>query len=141
MTVMDRKSCLERRIGHPSLEIAFTRWPPNCNVYHGICTKLTINIYYSGDDDVFSTDFTDDEIKKLFEGVDRPIVWVYGEKDEYYMPSNGDPQKSIDKFMRLVPAIKEGHLVPDADHCITDKEAQKVFCKIVSDFLSSIDKA
>lgn len=139
---MDRKSCLERRIGPPSLEIDSTHWLPNCNVQHPhLHTNLQLTLIHSGDDDVFSTDFTDDEIKKLFEGVDRPIVWVYGEKDEYYMPSNGDPQKSIDRFMRLVPAIKEGHLVPNADHCITDKEAQKVFCKIVSDFLSSIDQA
>jgi len=89
---------------------------------------------------VFSTDFTDEEIKKLFEGVDRPLVWVYGEKDEYYPPSNRNPQESIDKYMRLVPAIKEGHIVPNADHCITDKEAQQAFCKIISDYLISIEK-
>ncbi|KAG1111892.1 hypothetical protein G6F42_014897 [Rhizopus arrhizus] len=108
-------------------------------------SPITGDRFYSlaakfGDDDVFSTDFTDEEIKKLFEGVDRPLVWVYGEKDEYYPPSNRNPQESIDKYMRLVPAIKEGHIVPNADHCITDKEAQQAFCKIISDYLISIEK-
>ncbi|CEP14159.1 hypothetical protein [Parasitella parasitica] len=108
-------------------------------------SPITADRYYSlaakhGDDDVFSTDFTDQEIKELFQGVDRPIVWVYGEKDEYYMPSNGDAMKNIERFMSLVPAIKGGHLVANADHCINDKVAQQDFCKIVSDYLISLDK-
>lgn len=93
---------------------------------------------FSGDDDVFSTDLTDEEIRKLYKGVDRPLVWVYGAKDEYYQASNGDEVENYERFKSLVPAIKEGHLVPNADHCITAKDAQQAFCKIVSDFLTTI---
>ncbi|KAI8639892.1 hypothetical protein BD408DRAFT_420711 [Parasitella parasitica] len=108
-------------------------------------SPITADRYYSlaakyGDDDVFSTDFDDKEITRLFQDVDRPIVWVYGEKDEYYMPSSGDARENIERFKKLVPAIKEGHLVANADHCINDKEAQQVFCQIVSDFLVSLGK-
>lgn len=95
---------------------------------------------FSGDDDVFSTDLTDEEIKELYKGVDRPLIWVYGAKDEYYQASNGDEVENYERFKSLVPAIKEGHLVPNADHCITAEDAQQVFCKIVSDFLTTIDE-
>lgn len=91
----------------------------------------------SGDDDVFSTDLTDQEISKLYQGVNRPICWVYSDQDEYYS-SKQDKSTVMNRFKSLCLAIKITVTVPFGNHCIERQDSQEYFCSIVDDFLKTI---
>ncbi|OBZ83101.1 hypothetical protein A0J61_08850 [Choanephora cucurbitarum] len=100
---------------------------------------ITADRFYSfgtrlGDDDVFSTDFTDEEIKGLYKDIHRPICWVYSENDEFYA-SEKDKRQVMERFKSLCPAIVETHIVPQGDHNITRTDSQQAFCQIIHDFL------
>lgn len=88
---------------------------------------------------MYSTDLTEEEIKKLYTGVFRPICWIYGEDDECYV-SKQEPSVVMKRYQRLCPAIKETHIVPKADHCITREDSQAVFCSIVGSFIDTTVK-
>ncbi|KAI8079083.1 uncharacterized protein B0P05DRAFT_542262 [Gilbertella persicaria] len=101
---------------------------------------VTADRFYSfaarlGDDDVFSTDFTDEEIKRLFADLHQPICWVYSEKDEFYA-SDKDKTLVMHRFQSLCPAIIETHIIPEGDHNITRKDSQEAFCLVVKGFLN-----
>lgn len=91
----------------------------------------------SGDDDVFSTDLTTDEIKNLYEGVNKPICWVYSDQDEYYA-STQDKYEVMKRFESICPAIKITANVPHGDHSITREDSQEYFCSVVEEFLKSL---
>lgn len=90
-----------------------------------------------GDDDVFSTDLTDDEITHLYQGVRRPICWVYSDNDEYYASSQ-DKIQVMERFKNICPAIKVTANVPHGDHSIVRQDSQEYFVKVVKNFLTNI---
>jgi pimeloyl-ACP methyl ester carboxylesterase len=92
---------------------------------------------FSGDDDVFSTDLTVDELTKLYENVTRPICWIYSDQDEFFA-SNQDKSQLMERFKRICPAIKVTANVPHGDHSITRQDSQEYFCKVVDEFLKTI---
>ena len=97
------------------------------------CCTCLMSVF-SGDDDVFSTDFTNEEIKGLYKDIHRPICWVYSENDEFYA-SEKDKRQVMERFKSLCPAIVETHIVPQGDHNITRTDSQQAFCQIIHDFL------
>ncbi|KAI7902533.1 uncharacterized protein BX663DRAFT_511384 [Cokeromyces recurvatus] len=104
-------------------------------------TPITANRFYSltvkgGDDDVFSTDLSDEEIKKLYENVNRPICWIYSENDEFYVNKVEKQSDVMQRFQNICSAIKETHIIPNGDHSITRKDSQIAFCKVIDDFLN-----
>lgn len=90
-----------------------------------------------GDDDVFSTDLTDQEIRTLYQNIHRPICWVYSEKDECYTSST-DPKEVMTRYQSLCDAIQMVTIVPNGDHLITHLDAQSYFCSLVKDFIQSL---
>jgi hypothetical protein len=74
------------------------------------------------------------EIQELYKGVERPICWVYSEKDEFYA-SKQSQQEVMKRFQKICPAIKECHSVPAGDHCVTKRISQEAFCNIVEGFI------
>ncbi|KAI8992368.1 hypothetical protein BDB01DRAFT_738314 [Pilobolus umbonatus] len=103
---------------------------------------ITADRYYSlvaenGDDDVFSTDLSDERIRTLYQEVNRPICWIYSEKDEYY-ESKEDMSAVMERYQRLCPAIKVTECVPDADHSINNNQAQEYFISVVTNFIKSL---
>ncbi|KAI9363220.1 hypothetical protein BD770DRAFT_315333 [Pilaira anomala] len=105
-------------------------WAPiSADRFFSLCAK-------GGDDDVFSTDLTDQEITKLYENVNRPICWVYSDQDEFYA-SEQDKVEVMNRFKSICPAIKVAANVPFGDHCIDRQDAQEHFCKVVEDFLKN----
>ncbi|KAI9255349.1 hypothetical protein EDC94DRAFT_661970 [Helicostylum pulchrum] len=106
-------------------------WDPiSADRFFSLCSK-------GGDDDIFSTDLTDGEISKLYQGVNRPICWIYSDQDEYYS-SKQDKTTVMNRFKSLCPAIKITAIVPFGDHCIERQDSQEYFCSIVDDFLKTI---
>ncbi|KAI9485468.1 MAG: hypothetical protein EXX96DRAFT_494609 [Benjaminiella poitrasii] len=106
-------------------------------------TPITANRFYAltvkgGDDDVFSTDLSDEEIKKLYENVNRPLCWIYSENDEFYAAKDINHLNVMNRYQNLCPAIKETHIVPKGDHSITREDSQQAFCDIVDNFLNKI---
>ncbi|KAI9282303.1 hypothetical protein BY458DRAFT_552523 [Sporodiniella umbellata] len=107
-------------------------------------TPTTADRYYSltakgGDDDLFSTDLSDQEILSRYQNVSRPMCWVYSEKDEFYASSV--PQKeAMARYKSLVPAIKKAVIVPEGDHIISKKVSQDYFISVVKDFLQELLK-
>ncbi|CAO3660064.1 hypothetical protein G6F70_007128 [Rhizopus microsporus] len=104
---------------------------------------ITADRFYSlsskgGDDDVFSTDLTDEEILRLYDNVTRPICWVYSEKDEFYA-SSLNQNDVMKRFQKLCPAIKMTASIPNGSHAIIDPAAQIEFCKVVKDFIISLE--
>jgi hypothetical protein len=77
------------------------------------------------------------EIKELYIGVERPLCWVYSEKDEFYA-SNQSQLEVMKRFQSICPAIKECHIVPEGDHNITKPISQKAFCNIVKGFIENL---
>lgn len=98
---------------------------------------LYSSLSYSGDDDVFSTDLTIDEIKHLYKGINKPICWVYSDQDEYYA-STQDKYEVMERFKSICSAIKVTANVPHGDHSIVRQDSQEYFCNIVEDFLKTI---
>ncbi|KAI7872611.1 uncharacterized protein EV154DRAFT_431299 [Mucor mucedo] len=98
--------------------------------FFSLCAK-------GGDDDVFSTDLTVGEIQSLYEGVNKPICWVYSDQDEYYASAQ-DKHEVMNRFKSICPAIKVTAIVPHGDHSITREDSQEYFCNIVEDFLKTL---
>lgn len=90
-----------------------------------------------GDDDVFSTDLSDQEILFRFKDVNDPICWVYSENDEFYA-SKLPKQQVIERFQSLIPAIQTAVIVPEGDHSITKKASQDYFVSVVKDFIQKL---
>lgn len=80
---------------------------------------------------------TEEEIKKLYENVERPICWVYSDQDEFYA-STQEKVQVMKRFQDICPAIKLTASVPYGDHNITRKDSQEYFCKVVEEFLQLI---
>ncbi|KAI8391390.1 uncharacterized protein BYT42DRAFT_556714 [Radiomyces spectabilis] len=105
-------------------------------------TPITADRYYSlaafgGDDDVFSSDLPDDVLEKLYSGVERPMMLVHGSADECF-PDNVSMLDLLERFKSFSPAIKRIEVIPDGDHCYTDKDAQQQLISVVMSFLDTI---
>jgi hypothetical protein len=85
---------------------------------------------------VFSTDLSTEELTNLFQGVNKPMCWIYSDEDEYYA-SNQDKVQVMERFQKICPAIKVTANVPHGDHCIVRQDSQEYFVKVVHDFLTN----
>ncbi|KAI8333612.1 hypothetical protein BC941DRAFT_401151 [Chlamydoabsidia padenii] len=92
---------------------------------------------YGGDDDVFSTDLTDDELDKLYKDVNQPMMVIHGQQDEFYK-SSMDPMVMLQRLQKSCPAIKKIAVVPGANHKIFDPQAQTILMDLVSSFLDML---
>ena len=92
---------------------------------------------YSGDDDVFSTDLSDDMIKQLYEGVNRPIVMVHTKDDECYM-SEKDQMQVMKRYQDFCPAIRKTYLIETGGHSLTTEESHQEICDIVVEFIQEL---
>ncbi|KAI9270799.1 hypothetical protein BDA99DRAFT_478753 [Phascolomyces articulosus] len=105
-------------------------------------TPCTAERFYSlgavgGDDDVFSTDLSDDMIRQLYEGVNRPMAMVFTKDDECYM-SEIPPTQVMERYQSFCPAIRKTCLIEDGGHSLTTKEAQKHISDIVIEFIQEL---
>jgi len=87
-----------------------------------------------GDDDMFSSDFTDEELKERLGHVKVPCLIAYSMADEY-VPASIDKAK-VSERMAAQMADATVLLVPDGDHSLY--KGTDVFLQSVEAFLSKI---
>lgn len=95
-----------------------------------------------GDDDFFSSYFTDEDIKNHFGKIKTPVLFLYGEKDEY-VPNLVDKEVLLKRWQQHVDSKYWSPLskvVKNADHTITDPEALDILFDSVKAFLVSLNQ-
>lgn len=86
---------------------------------------------------MFSSDLPDDRIQELYQGLERPMIWIHSKDDECYA-SEMDPMDLMRRFQSFCPAIKETHVLPSGGHSVETEESQRMLCDIVENFLSTL---
>ncbi|KZL67865.1 esterase lipase [Colletotrichum incanum] len=80
-----------------------------------------------GDDDYFSSDLDDATVKRKFGRIDRPILFLPGEKDELVLPSV-DKRELLERWCQACPVDTISGLsgnIPGADHAVSQPEARE----------------
>eukprot|EP00299_Pterocystis_sp_00344_P007893 c2767_g1_i1.p1 GENE.c2767_g1_i1~~c2767_g1_i1.p1 ORF type:complete len:298 (-),score=73.89 c2767_g1_i1:28-921(-) len=97
--------------------------------YHSFSSRL-------GDDDMFSSDLTDEEMKSRLGGLTKPCLIAFSMADEY-VPKHVDKQKLC---QRLKSMLSNSTLIQieNADHSLTSQEATAEFTEATLAFLSTI---
>ncbi|KAF6822813.1 hypothetical protein CPLU01_11780 [Colletotrichum plurivorum] len=93
-----------------------------------------------GDDDYFSSDLDDAAVKARFGKVDKSILLLPGEQDELVLPSV-DKKELLERWIKACPertVSQLSGLVPEADHAISDPEAQAWVGATVRRFLETL---
>ncbi|KAI9496326.1 hypothetical protein BDB00DRAFT_142925 [Zychaea mexicana] len=103
---------------------------------------ITADRFYSlggagGDDDVFSTDLTDETIKRLYEGVNRPTAMVHVKDDECYVGKE-DQLELMKRFQSFCPAIRRTIVLEEGGHNVNAKVGQEQLCDFVVEFIRHI---
>jgi hypothetical protein len=91
---------------------------------------------YSGQDDMFSTDLTLAQVAEIYKGVCIPMGMVQSAEDQY-VPDPTQLPGLLERHHRAYAGYRLTRLIPNADHGLSSKEAQKAFCDIVRDFVMS----
>jgi len=78
--------------------------------YHSLAGKLT-------DDDMFSSDFSEDILQQLFQHIKIKTLWVYSLEDQY-IPKHVNIKEHAERLQRCVPN-SEVLFLPDDNHEIT----------------------
>ncbi|CAD0113821.1 unnamed protein product [Aureobasidium uvarum] len=95
-----------------------------------------------GEDDYFSSDLPDQTLKSTFGKVDKPLLILYGEEDEY-VPATVDRKALVNKWIPLVKGKvdeQSKELLSGASHNLNgdDQEVVDELIKRVGRFLTSI---
>ncbi|KAI9307869.1 hypothetical protein BJ944DRAFT_196870 [Cunninghamella echinulata] len=105
---------------------------------------ITANRFYSlgayrGQDDVFSTDLSDEDLKELYKDLNQPMMLLHGEDDECY----GSAVPKIDILKRIqafCPSILKIGIISKADHSISLPPSQTIFIDMIVDFITLLTK-
>ncbi|KAK9708908.1 hypothetical protein K7432_009348 [Basidiobolus ranarum] len=95
---------------------------------------------YGGDDDMFSSDLSETDLKRVFAAVPVPISIVLSGKDEY-MNDKIDKAALLKKIQAVCPKLSMTTIIPDADHAISQPQAQEELMKFITEFTKLLDKA
>ncbi|KAG9961288.1 DUF1749-domain-containing protein, partial [Aureobasidium melanogenum] len=95
-----------------------------------------------GEDDYFSSDLDDQTLKNTFGKIDKPLLILYGEEDEY-VPKSVDRKALVNKWIPFVKGKVDEQskkLLGGASHNLNgdDQEVVDELIKRVSKFLTSI---
>jgi pimeloyl-ACP methyl ester carboxylesterase len=95
-----------------------------------------------GEDDYFSSDLSEERLKSTLAKVDKPLLIVYGEKDEY-VPESVDKKALVARWMGVVGEKAHGKssdLLDGASHNLNGDDERVVGELItrVNDFLTSL---
>ncbi|TPX42305.1 hypothetical protein SeMB42_g00928 [Synchytrium endobioticum] len=107
--------------------------PITASRYLSLATRL-------GDDDMFSSDLTDDELKSVFSGVRKGmVVGIFLSGADEYVPSHVDVNFLIQRWRNVL--VKQqafavtAKVIDKADHALSDSKVQENFCSGVDDII------
>jgi len=82
----------------------------------------------------FSVDLLEEEFKAKVVLADKKMLWIFGEKDEYFMKRE-DLERHTNRFKANNSEVV---LVENGNHAITDPEIAKWMIGKIVDFLISL---
>lgn len=118
------------------LPLKFTKisfgYPINAYRFYSLYLK-------NGDDDYFSSYLTDEQLAGSFGKVEKPLLSLYGEADEY-VPGYVNKQQLVDRWAKQAGKYwyEGSKVLPKASHTVDDQEAVKDMIGTVSTFIGSI---
>jgi pimeloyl-ACP methyl ester carboxylesterase len=113
-----------------SFDLRIERIFNNKNFFHCQFGSLFIRL---GDDDMFSSDLTDEELNSRLSHVQIPCLIAFSCKDEY-LPPNVDALKLCSRIQAAIPNSSLLTL-PDANHGITAPADIETFVRAVIEFI------
>ncbi|KAF9583404.1 hypothetical protein BGW38_009542 [Lunasporangiospora selenospora] len=90
-----------------------------------------------GDDDMFSSDLPPSKMRKLFEQVSTPLIFVHSGRDEY-IPEFVDKAQLYERLTATSPSSVGTVILPNADHAVSDLASQTQFCEAVVQFIKQV---
>ncbi|KAM7205047.1 Protein of unknown function (DUF1749) domain containing protein [Rhypophila sp. PSN 637] len=103
--------------------------------FHSLTSRL-------GDDDFFSSDFTDAETRDIWNPLTKPVLIVPSEKDEF-VPETVNVQGLMDKWRRSCrPGVYSdlSGLIPEANHRVDNEEGKMWLVERVLNFLGQLEE-
>ncbi len=92
---------------------------------------------YAGDDDMFSSDLSDAELRSKLQVIDVPALFIFSGKDQY-VPDHVDAKTMATRLSAAVGPNARGCVLPDANHeCKGADNVAKLVAKVVS-FLENV---
>ncbi|KAL0076996.1 hypothetical protein J3Q64DRAFT_1770094 [Phycomyces blakesleeanus] len=106
---------------------------------HEIGVPMTASRFFSlfavgGDDDMFSSDLSDEFLSNLYKDVDRPMLLLGSECDEFYKPTRISQRDLLKRFASFSPLVSSD-IVSGADHSVTQLDSQPYLCQTVLSFI------
>ncbi|KAK0738232.1 hypothetical protein B0T18DRAFT_333945 [Schizothecium vesticola] len=95
-----------------------------------------------GDDDFFSSDLGEEEVKRIWGGLKRPVLILLSGEDEW-VPKGVDVEGLLTTWMAACGegiASEESGLIPKANHRVDGEEAQKWMAERVVRFLKGLER-
>ncbi|SMN22132.1 similar to Naumovozyma dairenensis NDAI_0E01230 hypothetical protein [Maudiozyma saulgeensis] len=95
----------------------------------------------NGDDDFFSTDLSDDSLKRTFGKINKPFLVAYSEKDEF-IPKEIDKPAVLKRWESISnPKFwsKNSGIVPGASHGVKQPASQKFLYEKISAFFEEFN--
>ncbi|KAF4123188.1 Protein of unknown function (DUF1749) [Geosmithia morbida] len=91
-----------------------------------------------GDDDYFSSDLSDDQVRKYWGRFKSPVLVAHSEKDEY-VPGHVDQEALSKRYREASPLVSPlSGLIPNTGHTVKHEEAREWLAKRVGEFLESL---
>ena len=98
--------------------------------------KLTLTL--SGDDDYFSSDLEDQQVKRYWGRFKKPVMALHSEKDEF-VPDSIDQAALNKRFQEASPMVSSlSGLIPGTGHTVLETEAREWLAKRVAAFLDTL---
>jgi alpha-beta hydrolase superfamily lysophospholipase len=94
-----------------------------------------------GDDDFFSSDLGEEEVKRIWGGLKRPVLILPSEEDEW-VPKGVDVEGLLRTWMTACGegiASEEIGVIPGANHRVDEEEGQKWMAERVIRFLKWLE--
>lgn len=95
-------------------------------------------IFFSGDDDYFSSDFDDAKLAELWSRFNKPVLVLHSDEDEF-VPEHVDQADQNKRFQGASPMVSPlSGLIPDAGHTVEEEAAREWLGKKVVEFLGTL---
>ena len=96
------------------------------------------SLLYSGDDDYFSTDLSDEFVNRVWGRFEKPILVLHCADDEF-VPPHVDKAALVDRWAKATSHMSPlSGVLPNANHTLDSDEAIQGFGDRVVKFLSTI---
>lgn len=95
--------------------------------------------FRGGDDDMFSSDLSDDELSRIFGGLNSQKLAIFLSGKDEYIPPAVDKGKLLARILNAKPGFKFGRIIAEANHAASNSTAVMTeLCTEVINFINSL---